>query len=270
LPDPLTPLFGTLGGAIIDANTRRLFASLAGRDVCPQGMFYTINDYAYLNTRFAPLDMLRFVVGGIRLSPGLLRSGERRWREEARPRYLNAIQRWQARPVRALTAAEILTGVRELSDAAIYLYTMLQSGVVAAAVGAEGLFTGVYDKLIKREGDPLAQTFLLGFDSAPILAEKALYDLAQWGRARAGLATHLANTPTRTLVAQLSSDQTPPSVEPADWTEWQSRFRAHLQGYGHIVYNLDFSQPVAAENPAPGASALAGALRDAQQKRGGR
>jgi hypothetical protein len=68
----------------------------------------------------------------------MLGSGERRWREEARPRYLSAIHRWQARSLSDLTAAEILTGVREILNGAIYLYTMLQSGVVAAAVGAEG------------------------------------------------------------------------------------------------------------------------------------
>jgi phosphohistidine swiveling domain-containing protein len=141
--------------------------------------------------------------------------------------------------------------VREILDAAIYLYTMLQSGVVAAAVGAEGLFTGVYDKMIKRQGDPPAPAFLLGFDSTPILAEKALYDLAMWCRTRASLATYLADTPTQTLVAQLHSDLTPPDVEQDDWTEWQNRLRAHLQQYGHIIYDLDFAKPVPAEDPTP-------------------
>jgi pyruvate,water dikinase len=61
IPDPLTPLFGTLGAAIIDVNTRRLFAAIAGRDVHPNGMVHTINDYAYLNIKFTPLDMLRFL-----------------------------------------------------------------------------------------------------------------------------------------------------------------------------------------------------------------
>ncbi len=251
IPDPLTPLFGTLGAAIIDVNTRRLFAAIAGRDVHPKGMVHTINDYAYLSIKFTPLDMLRFLVGTVRLTPDMLRSGERRWREEARPRYLNAIHRWQARPLGDLTAAEILTGVREILDGAIYLYTMLQSGVVAAALSAEVLFTGVYDKVIKRQGDPPALTYLLGFDSTPILAEKALYDLAMWCCTHAGLAAYLTNTPTRTLVSRLQSDQTPPGVEKDDWTGWQGRFRAHLQQYGHTLYDLDFCHPVPADDPAP-------------------
>ena len=251
IPDPLTPLFGTLGAAIIDANTRRLFAAIAGRDVHPNGIVHTINDYAYLNIKFTPLDLLRFLVGTIRLTPDMLGSGERRWREDAHPRYLSAIHRWQAKPLGDLTAAEILTGVREILDGAIYLYTMLQSGIVAAAVSAEALFTIVYDKMIKRQGDPPALTYLLGFESTPILAEKALYDLAMWCRARAGLAAYLANTPTRTLVSQLSSDQTPPGVDTDNWSEWQGRFRAHLQQYGHTLYDLDFAKPVPADDPAP-------------------
>ena len=36
-----------------------------------------------------------------------------------------------------------------------------------------------------------------------------------------------------------------------DWREWQTRFRAHLQQYGHAIYNLDFSNPVPADDPAP-------------------
>ncbi len=251
IPDPLTPLFGTLGAAIIDANTRRLFAAIAGRDVHPNGMVHTINGYAYLNIKFAPSDMLRFLVGTIRLTPDMLGSGERRWHQDARPRYLSAIYHWQARPLGDLTSAEILTGVREILDGAIYLYTMLQSGIVAAALSAEALFTSVYDKMIKRQGDPPVLTYLLGFDSTPILAEKALYDLAIWCRARAGLAAYLANTPTRTLVSQLSSDQTPPGVETDDWSEWQGRFRAHLQQYGHTIYDLDFAKPVPADDPTP-------------------
>ena len=40
-------------------------------------------------------------------------------------------------------------------------------------------------------------------------------------------------------------------VEAGEWQEWQSDFQAHLQRYGHAIYNLDFSNPVAADDPAP-------------------
>ena len=62
---------------------------------------------------------------------------------------------------------------------------------MGASAGSEMLFTRVYEKMIRREGDPAAVTFLMGYDSTPIRAEKSLYDVAMWCRERGGLATYL-------------------------------------------------------------------------------
>jgi pyruvate,water dikinase len=35
------------------------------------------------------------------------------------------------------------------------------------------------------------------------------------------------------------------------WHEWHTRFQAHLATYGHVVYNLDFMNPVPADDPVP-------------------
>jgi pyruvate,water dikinase len=113
------------------------------------------------------------------------------------------------------------------------------------------LFTRVYDRLIKREDDPPALTYLLGFDSTPILADKSLYDIAEWCRTRPALAAYVANTPARQLAAQLDSEQAPLGVEAEDWLQWRNRFHAHVQQYGHIIYDLDFAKPVPADDPAP-------------------
>jgi phosphohistidine swiveling domain-containing protein len=247
MPGPLSPLFSTLGGAIIDANTRRLFAEISGVDDYPEGMFTTINDYAYLKIKTT----LWMVVRTALVTPRLLRTGEQRWRENARPRYAAAVERWQAKSLSSLTAGEILAGVREIFDAAIYLYTILQSGVLGAAMSSEAMFTRIYDKLIKRASDPPAVTFLLGFDSAPILAEKSLYDLAEWCRAHTGLAAFISSTPTRQLAMQVESGKVPSAVDAASWDEWQDRFRAHLQEHGHALYDLDFAKPTPADDPTP-------------------
>jgi pyruvate,water dikinase len=249
-PDPMTPLFATLGRDAIDAGTRRLFKTLAGRDLWPDGMTVTINDYAYFK---APGGREALAVLGGTISPGirLLREAERRWREEGRTPYLQVVERWQTRPLDGLTAAEILTGAREIADAAVNLYTILQSGVLGTAMASEILFTRVYDRLIKRPADPPALTYILGFDSTPILAEKSLYDLAEWCRTRPALAVYVSNTPARQLAAQLEGDQAPSGVEAEDWREWQGCFRAHLQQYGHTIYDLDFAKPVPADDPTP-------------------
>jgi phosphoenolpyruvate synthase/pyruvate phosphate dikinase len=247
MPGPLSPLFSTLGGAIIDANTRRLFAEISGVDAYPEGMFATVNDYAYMKVK----PTLRLIVTTALAMPRLLRTGEQRWREDARPRYEAAVERWQAKSLSSLTASEILAGVREIFDAALYLYTILQSGVLGSAMSSEAMFTRVYDKLIKRAGDPPAVTYLLGFDSAPILAEKSLYDLAEWCRARADLAAFVSNTPARQLAAQVESGEVPAAVDAESWGEWQRRIRAHLQKHGHALYDLDFAKPTPADDPAP-------------------
>ncbi len=48
-----------------------------------------------------------------------------------------------------------------------------------AGATAELTWTGVYEKLLRRPGDPAADVFLLGFDTEPIRAERD-YDLARW------------------------------------------------------------------------------------------
>src|SRR4030095_9050531 len=35
------------------------------------------------------------------------------------------------------------------------------------------------------------------------------------------------------------------------WHEWHTRFQVHLSAYGHMVYNLDFMNPVPADDPVP-------------------
>ena len=37
----------------------------------------------------------------------------------------------------------------------------------------------------------------------------------------------------------------------ADWAEWKRRVDAHLEKFGHILYDFDFAKPIPAEDPAP-------------------
>jgi hypothetical protein len=262
LPDPMTPLFATLGRDAIDAGTKRLYQMLTGRDLWPDGIVVSVNDYAYFH---APGGRQGLAVLMGSLSPmtlRLLKQAERRWLEEGRAPYLQVVEHWQSRPVGDLSAAEILSGAREIMDAAVNLYTVLQSGVIGAAMGSEVLFARVYDRLIKRPDDPPALTYVLGFDSTPILAEKSLYDLAEWCRRRPTLATYISDTPARQLAAQWEGDQLPLEVEAPDWREWQIQFRTHLQHYGHTIYDLDFAKPVPADEPALPLETLRMFLRD--------
>jgi pyruvate,water dikinase len=97
------------------------------------------------------------------------------------------VTHWQGQPVEELSSTELVAGVNEIMQETIHYFNVLQTGVLGTAGSAEAVFSGVYGKLAQREGDPPAATFVMGYDSIPIRAEKALYDLAGWCRTfRAG------------------------------------------------------------------------------------
>jgi len=103
------------------------------------------------------------------------------------------VERWEAVKLSRASTAELLVGTREILNAAASYYLTIQSGILPAAYITETIFTIVYEKLLKRRADPSALTFMLGYDSTPIRAEKSLYDLAQWVRTQDDLSTVLQN-----------------------------------------------------------------------------
>jgi phosphoenolpyruvate synthase/pyruvate phosphate dikinase len=251
LPDPLTPLFSTLGRAAINAGTERLMAEFLGiRKGWPEETVVIINDYAYYSARFPPAAMLKGAISMPFTLPRAMRTAETQFRDVVRVRYSEVIQQWQAKPLRELSAAELLTGVRQIMDASFDLYALYQSALFPKANTSEVVFTSVYDRLIKRENDPPALTYLVGFDTTPILAEKSLYDIAEWCRSRPALAAYVADTSTAQIVAQLEG-QAPAGVDADDWQQWRERWDAHLRQFGHIIYDYDFSKAVPADDPAP-------------------
>jgi pyruvate,water dikinase len=251
MADPLTPLFKTLGLAAVNRSMGRLLAGFFGNQrIMPEEMIISVNEYAYYDGSMKLGPIMRVLLDSVRITKRMFTGAVERWTDVGRPRYVATVARWQAEPWRKLSATEILGAARELAEAAIDAYGALVGGVIPAAWITEGLFTAVYKALIKRRNDPAAPTYLMGYDSSPIRAEKSLYDLAEWARTRAGLAAYLEDTPAASLADRLD-DGVPPGVDADDWREWQSRFRAHLQQYGHAIYNLDFGNPVPADAPAP-------------------
>lgn len=251
MADPLTPLFDTLGRKAINASMHRLMTLFFGRKgIMPEEIIISVNGYAYNNGSLKPGSLVRVLLGSIGTLKRMFRGAVERWTETGRPRYIEIVQAWQARPWRVMSANQLLGAVRELSEAAFDAYGSLISGVIPAAWISEALFTASYNRLIKRGEDPAASTFLMGFDSLPIRAEKSLYDLGEWIRLRPSLAAAIQDTPAAELVAMLKNGRRPHSVEDEDWREWQSHLQAHLDLFGHMIYNFDFANPVSADDPA--------------------
>jgi rifampicin phosphotransferase len=254
MPDPLSPLFADLAYRSVPRSLDKLIEEFLGSSAFREGdvAFPTVNGYAYYYYSLGAF--WRLLVK----TPAAFRlltvsgegSGVKRWREYSHPRYVRIIEGWEAKPPADLPAKELLAGARELLDAGTEYYTSVQT-IIPLAYMSEALFTAVYNRLVRREGDPPAQIFLLGFDSTPIRAEKSLYDLGTWSREHPDLARALAGTPSERILDLLYAEETPAGVDREAWHEWRSRFHSHLDRFGHAVYNLDFVNPVPADDPAP-------------------
>jgi pyruvate,water dikinase len=261
MPDPLTPLFADLVDRSVTRSLRVLMDRVLGRGIVGDGDIElpTVNGYAYY--RYSTRGMARVLVrtplallgisghGPVR-EGGRYRGGPSGWRDEAHPRYVATVARARTADPAAMTSDDILAAVRDLLDAGTEYYTAVQS-VIPVAVTSEYVFGVVYDRLVRRARDPVAHTLLLGFDSEPLRAEKSLWDLAAAARGEPDLAAVLARTTSDVLVDAWRAGDTPPGADPARWGAWCAEFQAHLDRFGHTVYNLDLAEPVPADAPGP-------------------
>ena len=202
LPDPLSPLFADLIDGSVSRSLRALMAEAVGKNVirADDVGLPTINGYAYYYYRTSAMWRVtgKALTAVRALVRGKAHMGVAGWREFSHPRYERVIKDWSATPVGELSGEELLEGAQALLDAGTVYYTAVQS-IIPLAATSEMSFRAYYDKFVRRDGDPPAQTFLLGYDSEPIRAEKSLYDLAAWARGVPGLAAAILNEPTAAL-----------------------------------------------------------------------
>jgi len=248
IPDPMTPLFATLGRHTINCSMSRLMADFMGkRGLMPDELIIIIEGYAYYNGDFGTKEILQILLNSVGIAKYMFTGAEARWLK-ADAAYRAKVAEYEAKPWRAASAQELLEMAPDVLDLAISYYGALVAGLIPAAWISEGLFSSFYKTLVKRKSDPRPETFLLGFDSVPIRGEKALYDLAQWAAAQPALAEHLQRTDSSRIAGQVDA---PKEVPPATWNAWQSRFSAYLAEFGGTIYNLDIATPTPADDPTP-------------------
>jgi len=257
MPDPLTPLFADLVGPAVANGLDGFFlemtnwvdpGSLTAEDVKTQ--FVTINGFAYYcygNETFAGL---------LKLTPSIIKpvfgnGGQtivKRWRDDQLPMYHKVVDAWRDTELASTPSLRLLDGVRELLNAGCYYYTSVQT-IIPLAATAEMAWQAVYATLVGVPRVP-EEAYLIGYDTAPVRAEKALWDLAQWCLGHAGLVAALRDVDVD------ARGECPDGVDPAIWDEWLSRFGAYLDDFGYQTYNLDFINPVPADDPTPILQAL--------------
>ena len=253
LPDPLTPLFADLADLAVTDGLRGLMrdlVDLVGGDVeAAENLdlsFPTINGYAYYRySNAAMATFLRVTPGAMRLM--FSRRGAAmlfdRWRDDQLPKYREAVALWRGEDAAAASSARLLGAVRALLHAGCYYYTAVQT-IIPMAATAEVAWNVAHATLA---GTPKAspEVYLLGFDTTPIRAEKALWDVSQWCLRDAALTAALTDPATDAL------GDRPAGVTPAVWEQWRGRLDEYLAEFGHTTYNLDFVNPVPADDPAP-------------------
>ena len=245
LPDPLSPLFADMIEGAVTRSLQSLFREFLQEEVIKASDvgLPTVNGYAYYRYSLSGMGRLMW-----KSAPAfrMLMSGgtQDRWRSYSHPRYRRIVSDWTARSFSEQSTDELLGGVQELVDAAAEYYTAVQT-IIPVAATSEILFTWFYNAAARRKDAPSALVFVLGFDSEPIRAEKSLYDLATWTRSHHELAESLRGLPSEEFIERAATSDDPV------WHEWHTRFQAHLSAYGHTVYNLDFMNPVPADDPAP-------------------
>mgnify|MGYP001323172493 CR=1 FL=1 len=259
LPDPVSPLFATMGVRLANVATAELMRSMT-TDTIDYG-YEVINGYLYLGTRLGWREIWIYTKMSARVMVAMFRGGAARWLK-AHQRLQTTVGAWEARPSETSTPGELLAGARELFLEAARYYTVIQAGVLPTATSSETIFKRIYH-LASRSDDPDAATLLFGFDTAPVRAEQALYDLAQWVAARPALKEYVLATPSEGLWADLQpaapagsggfsrSEDLTTEVVATSWDEWRTRFLAYLDQFGRTVYEFDFANPTPAEAPEP-------------------
>ncbi len=251
LPNPVTPLFGTLGLRSVNQATEELAWMLNFDPREAEYQYTPINGYVYMGFLATPSIVMNMVKVSLTVFRKMIREARMLW-HESREKLDAVIAKWKTvvddeEALRALPALELLGGTGEVFTQVGRFYTVLQSGTLPAATSSEATFSQVY-KLVRRKGDPEATTFLFGGDTVPIKSEQALFDLANWAKSCPSLADALLHRPTAELAAGLAGEA-PEGVLPGDWAEWVSRFQDYQQTYGATVYELDFSNPTPVETP---------------------
>ncbi|MBN2148283.1 MAG: hypothetical protein JW726_12920 [Anaerolineales bacterium] len=252
LPDPLSPLFETMGIPAVVRGAYRAGRNLTHSEpVLHEEYFTSINHYAYMNAGFPPRVWKWVLFNLIPAYPRMLKRLIPFWRDELLPGYKQAVDRLADTPLAERSTSQLWRDAQELNGEAMYYMASLLFATMGASAGAEMLHSRVYEKLIQRPGDPPAPVLIMGYDSLPIQAEKSLYDLAQFCQQHSDLAQVLLALSGRQLVEHLQGDQIPSALASETWQAFQQQFNLHLSRFGHMIYQLDFAHSLPINDPAP-------------------
>jgi rifampicin phosphotransferase len=250
LPDPVSPLFGTLAVPIAGKASLKMMYDFAGLDDPDSYIMTVVNGYVYIGLKMTLRVIWTMLIMSVVASRKMLTTGKERWMA-AREKYMALVQSCQERDLKELSAQTLLAGVREIFTVIADYYTVIQAGMIPTALSSEMTFSNIYKLLIKRKSDPAAPTFLFGSENQALRAEKSLFDLAMWTKEQPALLDALLKEPAEAIARRLAGPE-----GGLAWEGFRTRFAVHLAEFGHIIYDLDFAKPIPADDPLPQVEAI--------------
>lgn len=245
IPNPVSPLFATLGLRMADIATQEFMGRFTKAKV--NYAYVPVHGYVFMVAGLGFSDMVAYSRMTGQITSMVLHAQEHC--RSARQQFVRLIQEWEAKDFNNLSPGALLAGAGVIFQESVRLYTHLQAGTIPLSTMSESLFTQFYHRLVRRKGDPEGATFLLGAETSALRAEKALFDLAAWCRNRPDLADYLRQTPASQAAQALRQSQPPAELPSECWGAWQEQFQVYLRKHGQVTYDLDFANPVPAEEP---------------------
>ncbi|MDR1072407.1 MAG: hypothetical protein LBL45_01870, partial [Treponema sp.] len=236
LPNPVTPLFATLGLEIVNRASALLWVDMfdkSAEKLLPEnGAYAIINGYVYLAAKAKPL-----LIAVKSLSPRSLRrtltNSVARW-EAAREEFEAMIGTWEEKPLRTLNSHQIMEAIQTVFYAACRYFTRIQLTLPAAFL-SETLFTKLFQGAARRAGMRDTSVFLLGFDTIALQSEKTLWDLSEWVTQNNALNLYLQNNPVTKIAEDFVSPDLPAGVSQETWEEWKNRINQYFDSFGRTA-----------------------------------
>ena len=250
IPNPVTPLFGSLGLRMVNlptADLGRLALGKAGE----RYQYLAINGYVYLSTPVTVLSAPSIIKASLGPMLKAFRHSHETW-VTALGEFKQFVHLYEGKDVHELTNIELLDCARNLIWASGKYYTTLQGSTIPNGMVSEKLFTLLY-KLVKEKDDPPAQALLYGLKTNALRSEEFLYDLAMRIRLRPELAEYLKKTPSGTISHAIFSGDCPVPMDEGDcrpeWFTFVHGIEEYFDEFGYTSYDFDFSHPTPSEVP---------------------
>lgn len=252
LPNPVIPLFATLGLEQVNRASALLFQEMfgkSGKTLLPEnGAYQTINGYVYFCCKFKPL-----LIAAKSLSPRslckTLTHALPRW-ETAYKDFENMITQWEEKNFHAMTACDLLEGVQGIFYAACVYFTRIQLTLPACSL-SEMLLTKLFAGAARRAGVADSSVLLLGFDTIVLQSEKDLLGLVQWAKHDHALYDYLQKEPSANMAEDFISSTPPDGISQEIWCEWKSQIKRYFEEFGRTAYEFDFSCSTPEETLTP-------------------